>query len=167
MMRTLVPAFLALMFVSPLVAEEHREAVRELSKQAQATLKLLEAERFANANLYSSSPKRNFDLVRDRLETLGITVRLLHYGDRRSSNEETDPTPLRNIPIRNYMSLFQNDCGWGWIVYPDGSITYFDNVCSGNWPKDGTEYHEAQYRAGSPEVMAAGEKDLEIRNKKG
>ncbi len=165
-MRNLVPVFIALMFARSLVAEEHAKVDTELSEQAKATLKILETERFETADLYSALPTKNFDLVQTRLESLGVTVRLLHEGDTRPSTEKADPTPLRNIPIRDYMSYFQDDCGWGWIVYPDGSITYFDTVCSGNWPKDGIEYHEGQYRAGSPEVMATSKKNPEAHNNK-
>ncbi len=52
-----------------------------------------------------------------------------------------------------FMKYFDQWAGWGWIVYGDGSITYFDVQCACCWPKAGMGYHEEQYEAGKPENM--------------
>ena len=130
---------------------EHNETTRELSEKAKATLKTLEIKTFESITLDCGDPHQTFSVIRKRLHELGITVRLLK-SDRKQSTAPNS-TPLVNIPIRTCLDYFNQGAGWGWIVYDDGSITFFDSVCAGNWPKDGVHCHESQYERGHPSKM--------------
>jgi len=130
----------------------YEERVKMLSDKAKATLATLERERFEKIELRIDRPYETFEVLRKRLALHGITVRLKSYGEKRDPREGA--IPFVNIPIGVFMKYFDQVMGWGWIVYEDGSITYFDNVCSGNLPKDGIFCHKSQFNAGKPETMA-------------
>ncbi len=123
-----------------------------LSDKAKATLAILEKEKFEKIELRRDRPYETFEALRKKLGLNGITVRLKNYGKKQKPGEGA--IPLVNIPIRVFMKYFDQAVGWGWIVYDDGSITYFDNVCSGNLPKDGIFCHKSQFDAGKPGTMA-------------
>ena len=123
-----------------------------LSDKAKATLAILENEKFEKIELRMDRPYETFEVLRKQLGLHGVTVRLKNYGEKQEPGEGA--IPLVNIPIRVFMKYFDQAVGWGWIVYDDGSITYFDNVCSGHEPKDGVFCHKSQFDAGKPETMA-------------
>ena len=115
--------------------DTYEERVKMLSDKAKATLAILEKEKFEKIELRMDRPYETFEVLRKQLGLHGVTVRLKNYGEKRKPREGA--IPIVNIPIRVFMNYFDQAVGWGWIVYDDGSITYFDNVCSGNEPKDG------------------------------
>jgi hypothetical protein len=130
----------------------YEERVKMLSDKAKATLAILEKVKFEKIELRMDRPYETFEVLRKQLELHGVTVRLKNYGEKQQPREGA--IPLVNIPIGVFMKYFDQAVGWGWIVYEDGSITYFDNVCSGNHPKDGVFCHKSQFEAGKPETMA-------------
>jgi hypothetical protein len=130
----------------------YEERVKMLSDKAKATLAILEKEKFKKIDLRMDRPYETFEVLRKQLALHGVTVRLKNYGEKQKPDEGS--IPLVNIPIRAFMNYFDQAVHWGWIIYDDGSITYFDNVCSGNCPKDGVFCHKSQFDSGKPETMA-------------
>ena len=131
-------------------------APHELSETAKKTLEILRAEKFDTITLDRLEPQKAFQILKDHLAKRSVTVRLKHYGNPQVY-EPGDPLKLRNIPLDKFMWYFDQIVHWGWIIYPDGSITYFDNQCACCWPKN-FGCHESQYEAGKPEVMAKEQK---------
>ena len=88
-----------------------------------------------------------------------MILRLKQNSDPESTRHQpSGPLALRNIRLDKFMWYFDQWAIWGWILYPDGSITYFDGQCGCCWPKDGLYCHDGQYEAGKPEVMAKEQK---------
>jgi hypothetical protein len=131
---------------------------RELTDAAKKTLEILRMEKLDAVELDPGEPQKGYELVRERLAKRGVTVRRLHYGRGEAKHVPSGPLALKNIPLNEFMKYFDQWAWWGWLVYPDGSITYFDSQCACAWPKDGVVCHERQYEAGKPEVMAQKEK---------
>jgi hypothetical protein len=129
---------------------------RELSDAAKKTLGILKAEKIESITLTRVEPEKTFEALKAFLAKHKVTIRLKHYGPRQEY-EPAEPIGLRNIPVDKFMGYFDQFVGWGWIIYPDGSITYFDNQCGCCWPKN-FGCHESQYEAGKPEVMAKEQK---------
>jgi len=127
---------------------------RMVTEEGRKTLEILRTEKLDTITLDPGEPQKGFEILKAELAKRGITVRLKHYGDPKSKHQPGGPLALRNIPLDKFMQYFDNWAYWGWILYPDGSITYFDSQCSGSWPKDGLYCHDTQYEAGKPEVMA-------------
>lgn len=136
----------------PFGGEQNPERPRELSEAAQKTLKTLEMEKLESVHI---EPETRYDALRILKEALakrGVTVRLKTVGTHQTLPK--GPLNLRGIPVREFMRYLDWWAGWGWIVYEDGSITYFDYQCACLMPKDGIRYHAEQYEAGKPELMA-------------
>lgn len=129
----------------------------ELSEAAKKTLVILQTEKFETITVDLVEPQKTFEILKARLAKHGVTIRLKHYGTRKYVPREPFHFRLRNIPLDKFMPLFDNMVGWGWIIYPDGSITYFDNQCGCCWPQN-FGCHKSQYEAGKPEVMAKEQK---------
>ena len=127
---------------------------RVVTEEGRKTLEILRTEEVDAVTLDPGGQKKGFEIIKAKLEKRGVTVRLKHYGDTKSNSQPGGPLALRNIPLDKFMQYFDEWACWGWILYPDGSITYFDNVCCGRWPKDGLYCHDSQYEAGKPDVMA-------------
>lgn len=136
------------------IAEDDKP--RELSPAAIETLRILEVEEFKSINVDPTNLDETFEKIKQRLEQKGVKVRLKKSQRR---EKPTGELKLVNIPMITFMKYFDQWAGWGWIVYDDGSITYFDAQCGCSWPKAGVSYHEEQYQAGKPENM---EKDAKV-----
>lgn len=125
---------------------------RPVTDEGKKTLEILRAEKLDLIELDPENPRKGFEIIKAKLEKRGVTVRFKNYFPD-SKHRPGGPLPLRNVPLDQLMKYFDQWAGWGWILYPDGSITYFDNQCACAWPKDGLYCHDAQYEAGKPEKM--------------
>ena len=123
----------------------------DLTEAAKKTLNILKAEKFETITIDLFEPQRTFEILKARLARQGVAVRLKHYLSPQNY-ERSEPLGLRNIPLAKLMEIFDGCVHWGWIIYPDGSITYFDNQCGCCWPQN-FGCHKSQYDAGKPEVM--------------
>ncbi len=85
--------------------------------------------------------------LKKQLNGLGITVR---FKRTRSEPDSYYEFSLENVPLYECMMQFDINFNCGWIVYEDGSITYFDSICSGRHPYGGIDFHKSQYEAGHP-----------------
>ncbi|MEO7339284.1 MAG: hypothetical protein ABI073_00240 [Luteolibacter sp.] len=139
-------------------APDDESKPRVVTEEGRKTLEILRTEKLDTITIDPSEPQKGFEILKANLAKRGVTVRLKHYGDPKSKHQPGGPLALRNIPLEKFMQYFDNWAYWGWILYPDGSITYFDSQCSGSWPKDGLYCHDSQYEAGKPEVMAKEQK---------
>jgi hypothetical protein len=110
---------------------------RELTEEGRKTLEILRTEKLDSIELDPAEPRKGFELVKAALSKRGVTIRLKHCGDPKSKHRPGGPLALRNIPLDKFMKYFDQWAWWGWILYPDGSITYFDGQCACTWPKDG------------------------------
>ena len=146
---------------------------RMVTEAGRKTLEILRNEKIASAKISGRIGKcieQGFEVVRDRLAKHGIEVRLkksaprnIDRGDPLSSDpsdsksESGEESFLRveDVSIEKFMQMLDRWAVAGWILYPDGSITYFDSQCCGRWPKDGIYCHDSQYEEGKPEVMKA------------
>jgi hypothetical protein len=126
---------------------------RPVTEEGKKTLEILRTEKLDLTELDAANPRKGFEIIKAKLEKKGITVRFKNYGPEDSKPRKGGPLALRNIPLDRFMEYFDQWAWWGWILYPDGSITYFDNQCACGWPKGGLYCHDAQYEAGSPEMM--------------
>lgn len=120
-----------------------------LSAAAKATITKLQNEKVDEMHFDPNDVGDVFARIKQRIEKLGITVRLKSRGSGR--HIPSQPFALRKIPLSECMGYFDDWAWWGWIVYEDGSITYFDVQCACTHPKRGVEYHAGQYEAGKPE----------------
>lgn len=136
--------------LAPLTLFAEDDKPHELTSAAKETIRIIKAERFDFVAVNPSTLDSTFDRIKERLAQKGITVRLLKSGRREVPSGKFE---LTNVSLSEFMALFDEWAGWGWIVYDDGSITYFDVVCACCWPKNGIGYHKSQYQAGSPENM--------------
>lgn len=136
----------------PFGGEQNPEKPRELSEAAKKTLKVLEVEKLESVRLEPETRYDALKILKEALAKRGVTVRLRTVGAPQTLPKGS--LHLREIPVREFMRYLDWWAGWGWIVYEDGSITYFDYQCACLMPKDGIRYHEEQYEAGKPEVMA-------------
>jgi hypothetical protein len=123
-----------------------------LSAAAKETIKKLQDEKIDEIHFDPNDVGDVFAQIKDRIDKLGITVRLKSSGSGRRIPSR--PLALRDIPLSECMKSFHDWALWGWIVYEDGSITYFDTVCGCGHPRKGLEYHAAQYEAGKSENVA-------------
>jgi hypothetical protein len=123
-----------------------------LSAAAKATITKLQNEKVDEIHFDPNDVGDVFARIKQRIEKLGITVRLKSRGSGR--HRPSQPLALRNIPLSECMAYFDDWAWWGWIVYEDGSITYFDIQCACAHPKEGLVYHAGQYEAGKPENVA-------------
>jgi hypothetical protein len=146
---------------------------RVVTEAGRKTLEILRNEKIASAKISGKIGKcieQGFEVVRDRLAKHGIEVRLKKSAPRNidrgnplysdpsdSKSESGEESFLRveDVSIEKFMQMLDKWAVAGWILYPDGSITYFDSQCCGRWPKDGIYCHDSQYEAGKPEVMKA------------
>lgn len=108
---------------------------RVVTDEGRKTLEILRTEKFDLIRVDPDNPQRGFELLKAKLKKRGVTVRLKHYGDPMVKHQPGGPLALRNVPLDEFMKYFDQWAWWGWILYPDGSITCFDGICSGNWPK--------------------------------
>ena len=141
---------------------------RMVTEAGRKTLEILRTEKIASAKISGRLGKcieQGFEVVRDSLAKHGIEVRLKKSAQRMSdrddplysqieSGEESFLT-VEDVSLEKFMQMLDKWAVAGWILYPDGSITYFDSQCCGRWPKDGMYCHDSQYEAGKPEVMKA------------
>ncbi len=123
-----------------------------LSAAVKATITKLQDEKVDEIHFDPNDVGDVFAQIKQRIEKLGITVRLKSRGSGRLIPFK--PLALKNIPLFECMAYFDDWAWWGWIVYDDGSITYFDIQCACTHPKRGVEYHAGQYEAGKPENVA-------------
>jgi hypothetical protein len=136
---------------------------REVTEEGKKTFEILQSEKLDLIELAPANPRKGFEVLKAKLEEKGVTVRIKNFGPEESKHRPSGPLALRNIPLDKFMEYLDQWAGWGWILYPDGSITYFDNQCACNWPKGGLFCHDSQYEVGKPEVM---EKERKIATKK-
>ena len=146
---------------------------RLVTESGRRTLKILRTEKIATAKVsgdMGKSIEQGFKIVRDSLAKHGIEVRLKKRAPRMingddplqvaprdadsKSREEVFLT-VEDVTIEKFMQMLDQWAVAGWILYPDGSITYFDSQCACSWPKNGIYCHDSQYEAGKPEVMKA------------
>lgn len=148
--------------------EESRESeaiARVVTEKGRRTLEILRTEKIDSVKMVTGSFEEGVKIVRDRLAKHGIEVRMMKERKR----DPDDPLfimpasvpkagyflKLENVTIGKFIKLMDEWAKAGWILYPDGSITYFECQCSCSWPKDGLYCHDSQYEAGKPEVMKA------------
>jgi hypothetical protein len=126
------------------------EKPRELSAAAQKTIQILSELEFDAGTVTAQNLDETFEKIKACLAQKGITVRL-----RKSSSREVPSgwMKFQKTTLREFMDVFDEWAGWGWIVYDDGSITYVDRLCGCSWPKGGVQYHEDQYQMGTPEAL--------------
>lgn len=134
-------------------ADAHDESKpRVVSEEGKKTLKLLGTVEIPLIRVTADTRYDAYKLIKEELSKHGVTVRLKDYGE--SKKIPGGELALRNIPVNKLLDYLRDWAGWGWILYPDGSITIFDNQCGCTWPKEGLYCHDGQYEAGSPEAMA-------------
>lgn len=126
---------------------------RPVTDEGKKTLEILRNEKLGPIEVDATNPRKAFEILKAKLEKRGVTVRLKNYLPGDSKLRRRGLLELPNIPLDKFMVHFDSWVGWGWILYPDGSITYFDNQCACAWPKGGLYCHDAQYEAGKPEKM--------------
>jgi len=149
---------------------------RLVTEAGRRTLEILRTEKIASAKVSGEIGKcidQGFEIVRDRLEKHGIEVRLKKRAPRlidgddplqvvprdpESKSREEVFLTVDDVSIEKFMQMLDQWAVAGWILYPDGSITYFDSQCACSWPKNGIYCHDSQYEEGSPEVMKAASK---------
>jgi hypothetical protein len=126
------------------------EKPRELSAAAKKTIQTLSELEFEAGTVTAQNLDETYHKMKACLAQKGITVRL-----RKSSSREVPSgwMKFQKTTLREFMDVFDEWGGWGWIVYDDGSITYVDHLCGCSWPKGGVQYHEDQYQMGTPEAM--------------
>ena len=134
-------------------AESAESKPRPVTEEGKKTLEILRTEKLDSIKLDPANPRKGFEVIKAKLEKKGVTVRFKNFGPEGSRPRHGGPLALRNIPLDKFMEFFDQWAWWGWILYPDGSITYFDNVCACGWPKGGLYCHDSQYEAGKPEMM--------------
>ena len=115
-------------------------------------MKVLESVKIPLIRLTAETRYDAYKILKEELAKHGVTVRLKEFG--KTKMEPSGELALRNIPVSELLKYLRDWAWWGWILYPDGSITLFDNQCACTYPKDGIYCHDGQYEAGSPEVMA-------------
>ena len=152
-------ALLAAVLMALIVNEDvsaQQSAGRELTPAAKKTIQIISALEFEPGEVSSRNLDQTFGSIKNLLASRGVTVRL-----RKSGNRETPSCEMRlpKSSLREFMNIFDEWAGWGWIVYGDGSITYFDVQCACCWPKGGVGYHEEQYQAGTPKAMRVWEQE--------
>ena len=146
---------------------------RVVTEEGRRTLEILRTEKIASAKISGRTGKcidQGFEVVRDSLAKHGIEVRLKKTSprmidrgdplssdpsDSKSESGEESFLTVEDVSLEKFMQMLDKWAVAGWILYPDGSITYFDSQCCGRWPKDGIYCHDSQYEAGKPEVMKA------------
>jgi hypothetical protein len=146
---------------------------RVVTEEGRRTLEILRTEKIDSVKLVTGKFDEGFEIVKVRLAKHGIEVRILKgrkldadaplYIKPASMPEvKTASVPdvgyflkLEGATIEKFMKMLDQMAVSGWILYPDGSITYFENQCCGRLPKDGIYCHDSQYEAGKPEVMKA------------
>ena len=138
---------------------------RVVTEEGRRTLEILRTEKIDSVKLVTGKFEEGFELVKDRLAKHGIEVRIMKgrklYADdplyiKPASVPEVGYfLKLEGATIEKFMKMLDQMAVSGWILYPDGSITYFENQCCGRLPKDGIYCHDSQYEAGKPEVMKA------------
>ncbi len=146
---------------------------RVVTEAGRKTLEILRTEKIATAKVSGEIGKcieQGFEIVRHSLAKHGIEVRLKKRAPRvideddplqvvprdseSKSGEEVFLT-VEDVTIEKFMQMLDQWAVAGWILYPDGSITYFESQCACSWPKNGIYCHDSQYEAGKPEVMKA------------
>jgi len=137
-------------------ASAQQSAERELTPAAKKTIQIISDLEFDPGKLSSKNLDEIFGRMMNQLASQGVTVRLRKSGKRETPSGEFT---LPKSSLLEFMKLFDEWAGWGWIVYDDGSITYFDVQCACCWPKGGVGYHEEQYQAGTPEAMRIWEEE--------
>jgi hypothetical protein len=135
---------------------------RIVTDEGKKTLKLLETVKISLVRIKADTRYDAYKLIKEELAKHGVTVRLKDYGNSKMTPREE--LALRNVPVRNLLDYLRAWAWWGWVLYPDGSITIFDNQCACTWPKDGLYCHDSQYEAGSPEAMAKEEKERAMKS---
>ncbi len=135
---------------------------RELTDSAKKTLEILKTEKIDLITLKSGEVRKGFEVMRDKLAKRGVTLRLKLRDGKEPTFSQPAPLALRNIPIDQFMKFFDAWSWMGWIIYPDGSITYM-GLCGCCWTKDGIYCHDNQYEEGKPEAMA---KELALQEAK-
>lgn len=138
---------------------------REVTEAGRKTLNILRTEKIDSVRLVTGKFEEGYGIVRDRLGKHGIEVRIKRGRKLAPDDplkvkpiavpEEGDFLKLEDVTLERFMKVFDQWALSGWILYPDGSITYFEHQCCGAWPKDGIYCHDSQYEAGKPEVMKA------------
>jgi len=156
---------------------EAEAVARLVTKEGRRTLEILRTEKIDSVKLVTGKFEEGFEIVKDRLAKHGIKVRIMK-GRKLATDDPLYTKPvsvlevkpasaaeggyflkLEGATIEKFMKMLDQMVMSGWILYPDGSITYFEHQCCGRWPKDGIYCHDSQYEAGKPEVMnAASEK---------
>ena len=141
---------------------------RVITEAGKKTLDILRAEKFDAIVFDLAEQQKGFDQLKIKLAKRGVTMRLKHVPRASKPNYKAGENvlSLRDIPLDKFMQYLDHWAGWGWILYPDGSITYFDSQCCGSWPKDGLYCHDSQYEAGKPEVMEREQKAAAEKQKK-
>lgn len=158
-MKSVLLSLIAVLIAAfPLISTADESEPRIITEAGKKTLEILQTEILDMVTLNPDNPQKGFELLKAKLEKRGVTVRLKSYGDPKSKHTPGGPLALRNIPLDKFMKYFDEWAWWGWIIYPDGSITYFDSQCACTWPKNGIYCHDAQYEAGKPENMAKDQK---------
>jgi hypothetical protein len=161
-------------FAKPGEEREPSESdARVVTEAGRKTLEILRTEKIASAKISGKIGKcieQGFEVVRDSLAKHGIEVRLkkrapknidrrdpLYSDPSNTKSESGEESFLRveDVSIEKFMQMLDRWAVAGWILYPDGSITYFDSQCACSWPKNGIYCHDSQYEAGKPEVMKA------------
>jgi len=146
---------------------------RLVTEAGRRTLEILRTEKIATAKVSGEIGKcieQGFKIVKDSLAKHGIEVRLKKRAprmidgdvplqvvprDSESKSREEVFLTVEDVTIEKFMQMLDQWAVAGLILYPDGSITYFDSQCACSWPKNGIYCHDSQYEEGKPEVMKA------------
>jgi len=138
---------------------------RVVTNKGHMTLEILRTVKIDSVKIVTGRFEEGYQIIRDRLAKHGIEVRIMKgrkLDPKGLLHVEAMRVPevgyflkLENVTIEKFMKTLDQWAMSGWILYPDGSITYFENQCACSWPKDGIYCHDSQYEAGKPEVMKA------------
>lgn len=130
---------------------------RPITDDGRRTLKVLESVKIPLIRLTADTRYDAYKILKEELAKHGVIVRLKDYGETKM--EPSGQLVLRDIAVSELLKYLRDWAWWGWILYPDGSVTLFDNQCACTYPKHGLYCHDEQYEAGSPEVMAKAQEE--------
>lgn len=143
--------------------QPREEDARVVTEQGRRTLEILRTKKIDSVKLVTGEFEEGFEIVKNRLAKHGVEVRILR-GRKLDGDVLKHVRPARepeggyflkmeDVTIGKFMKALDRWALTGWVLYPDGSITYFDHQCCGRLPRDELYCHDSQYEAGKPEVM--------------
>src|SRR5690606_18880596 len=104
---------------------------RIVTDEGKKTLELLDEIKIPSISLKADNRYDAYKIIKEELGKHGVTVRL--KKSLRSTMTPSDELALRDVPVRKFLDFLHDWSWWGWILYPDGSITLFDSQCACSW----------------------------------